>query len=373
MHRSGTSAVARLCHLLGVGLGPETTLIGPKQDNREGFWESAPLVALNDRILEAFHGAWDNVPVFPAQWWTSESVAVLVGEARALVADLYGEAPSWGWKDPRNCITLPFWQRLFPEIRVLIVCRNPVDTVASLRERNGFSTEKAYDLWWAYLTSALANTSGRPRFFVFYEELLAEPARIVAELSDFLGGSVPEAALEAASATVRRERCNHASLISDTLADASIPFPHRALYAAIGLRGSGWGVPDDDRILDAFAVHAEGAQRDLARSERTWFERTLNTLRDDTERARRSLEAHASALEARMLSVEADYRELEGEAERQRLALVKQFEKEREIYRVAQASDASRLAQLEGKLRAERGRSRLGHIKVAVLGRKPAP
>lgn len=33
----------------------------------------------------------------------------------------------WGWKDPRNTFTLPFWLKLFPQAKVIHISRHGVD------------------------------------------------------------------------------------------------------------------------------------------------------------------------------------------------------------------------------------------------------
>ncbi|MEP0356956.1 hypothetical protein [Paraglaciecola sp.] len=34
---------------------------------------------------------------------------------------------NWGWKDPRNSLTLPIWKTIFPELRVLVVVKEHVE------------------------------------------------------------------------------------------------------------------------------------------------------------------------------------------------------------------------------------------------------
>ena len=51
MHRSGTSVATRLMNLLGIDLGAEEHLLGPRPDNPKGFWEYEPIVDLNEEIL----------------------------------------------------------------------------------------------------------------------------------------------------------------------------------------------------------------------------------------------------------------------------------------------------------------------------------
>ena len=41
----------------------------------------------------------------------------------------------WGWKDPLNTYTLPFWLDLFPEAKVIHIKRHPLDVIRSLMIR----------------------------------------------------------------------------------------------------------------------------------------------------------------------------------------------------------------------------------------------
>ena len=49
MHRSGTSAVASVCNLLGMDLGAR--LMRPAADNEEGFWELEDIYLAHEELL----------------------------------------------------------------------------------------------------------------------------------------------------------------------------------------------------------------------------------------------------------------------------------------------------------------------------------
>ena len=50
--------------------------------------------------------------------------------------DFFNLDYNWGWKDPRNIFTLPFWITLFPLSKIIIVKRHPYDVCMSLINRN---------------------------------------------------------------------------------------------------------------------------------------------------------------------------------------------------------------------------------------------
>src|SRR5579859_5904043 len=106
MHRSGTSLITRLVNLLGVSLGPDEHLMKPLPDNPMGFWENQLLTDMNDEILSRLGGSWHHPPEFYSSWENAATIADLRQRARALLNEDFGAAKLWGWKDPRNCLTL---------------------------------------------------------------------------------------------------------------------------------------------------------------------------------------------------------------------------------------------------------------------------
>jgi glycosyltransferase involved in cell wall biosynthesis len=201
--RSGTSLTARLLDLAGVYLGPEEELLGEdrhqltgegeqvltkaKQSNPVGHWEHYRLMRLNERILRSLGGNWRETPPMPPGWESSEELAELRDEARAMLAESFGGQELWGWKDPRNSLTLPFWQALVPQMRYVICLRNPAEVAASLLRRDGIALEDGVRQWLRYLAAALVNTVGRPRLLVAYESYFRDPAGAAAGLARFAG------------------------------------------------------------------------------------------------------------------------------------------------------------------------------------------
>ena len=53
-------------------------------------------------------------------------------KARLLIEG-FDSAGVWGWKDPRNSLTLPFWQDLLPGLKTLIMVRNPLEVAHSMK------------------------------------------------------------------------------------------------------------------------------------------------------------------------------------------------------------------------------------------------
>ncbi len=140
--------LAKLLHNCGLYLGPENQLMPAQADNPDGFWEHLGFVALNDELLNKLGGAWD-LPPNPNETFEHPRLDPLRMKARLLIEG-FASAGAWGWKDPRNSLTLPFWQGLLPKLKTVIIVRNPLEVAYSMRERNGTSYSFGLRLWEIY-------------------------------------------------------------------------------------------------------------------------------------------------------------------------------------------------------------------------------
>jgi hypothetical protein len=187
MHRSGTSATTRVLNLLGLPTGERSDLWLELPGNPTGYWESSSLTRFNERLLNRFGST----------WWSPLEVAAADGltgipELRAEGEQLFRRLHSsttWVWKDPRVCLTLPFWRAVLqvPLFGVLVL-RHPLEVAASLWERDGIGTEWALALWERYLRHALHHLAGLPVLVSDYTDLVAEPSGWAATARGFLAG-----------------------------------------------------------------------------------------------------------------------------------------------------------------------------------------
>ncbi|MDE4172472.1 hypothetical protein PXK15_21425 [Phaeobacter gallaeciensis] len=126
-HRSGTSLTANLFHEAGLFLGKE--LLGAKSSNPFGHFEAVDVVKFHDRLLDASGTYWqtdtDFIPIMNDNDW---KWMYNFGVRNSF-------NPAWGFKDPRNCLFLPQWASLFPDMRVLYVFRPAVECVHSIKRR----------------------------------------------------------------------------------------------------------------------------------------------------------------------------------------------------------------------------------------------
>ena len=208
MHRSGTSMVAHLLHLCGLQLGPREELGLTDKSNRDGHWENARFLVINEAILNELGGAWDLPPSPPSDWLESEPIQKLVSNARDAVAG-FGDGRTWGWKDPRNSLTLPFWKSLIPGLKVVVCLRNPLEVALSLRARGVSSYAFGLTLWKHYYRELLAHTRPAERIVTHYEAYFTDPIQEVRRVLAFLGLPASENALSQCRSTVKGDMRNH--------------------------------------------------------------------------------------------------------------------------------------------------------------------
>jgi hypothetical protein len=196
MHRSGTSALTRGLELLGVCLGDD--LHPPGFDNPKGFWEDRSIIDINERLLNLQSSAHDRMAFAWRDLRGESSLDQLKLEATQLLTrQLEHNNGLWGFKDPRTCRLLTFWQEIFRtidcEVGFVIALRNPVSVAASLLQRNGIAAEKAYVLWLQHLIPAVLHTNGSKRVVVDFDNLIDAPFSQLARIAASLALPMPQA------------------------------------------------------------------------------------------------------------------------------------------------------------------------------------
>ncbi len=190
MHRSGTSAVARVLNLAGAYFGAEGIGTPPNAENRKGFWEREDVRVLNDAVLHAMRCDWDVVADFNIAAIPKRELTDLHNRAAEIVTKLDAHRP-WFIKEPRLCLLLPLWRQLLEFPVCVHIYRNPLEVAKSLKARNEIPLPAGLALWEAYNVSALTAADGLPRVFISYNDLMEKPvdvvANLLARLSDYGG------------------------------------------------------------------------------------------------------------------------------------------------------------------------------------------
>ncbi len=237
MHRSGTSLLTQMLEPCGVTLGERDLLAAAAaEDNPSGYWEHAEFRQLNDQILQQLGGTWTDVPKFPAGWAKDPKLETIRRRALPLL-ERFGQHSAWAWKDPRNSLTFPFWRELLPELKPVLIFRNPIQVAMSMQKRRlrgnlAFSIDfpTTLRLWLQYYESIFAAIGANASVpVVHYETLLQKPAAELKRICDAVGLSVGSRALETAAEKVHHDFFRNA-LSDAVLKQARLPEPVLAMY-----------------------------------------------------------------------------------------------------------------------------------------------
>lgn len=246
MHRSGTSLLTKTLAELGLFVGEDL------QDDHESVF----FIRLNNRLLRQSGSTWD----YPERYqtmvhkpeWLLRQVALtrryLRGRRAARYAGIKyqrhfrsdtGLNQPWGWKDPRNTITLPLWMHLYPEAKIIHIKRHGIDVAHSLytRERRfarilasllkavGSQWPRAsdgkfanplrcnkldntFELWEFYTAQAHAHvrTWKNQAVEISYEDFLLKPIETLEDICHFLGLPINHAVISTLPSLVNVNR-----------------------------------------------------------------------------------------------------------------------------------------------------------------------
>jgi hypothetical protein len=193
MHRSGTSALARVIDLLGVPVA-ERGLVAPSgenphlpdEDNPAGYWEPLDLVRFNISLLRQLGGRTMAPPPLEVTAHAAHLLRDQIPAGRELFRSLH-PGDQWAWKDPRNCVLLPFWRAAIADRAVAVLAyRHPAEVAASMQRRDPRVGRTAISLWEHSVRAALFGSQDLPRLVVDYADLIAQPERTVGRVGSFL-------------------------------------------------------------------------------------------------------------------------------------------------------------------------------------------
>lgn len=193
MHRSGTSSLAGT--LIRLGAKAPKSLLPATTGNERGYFESVPVMRLNNEILRSAGSAWDDWSAFNAGWLTSPAASEFAEKASMAIDDEFGSTHLFVLKDPRICRMAPFWLRVLEQtgydVRVAMPVRSPIEVAQSLRRRNGFPISKGLLLWLRHVLDAEVESRERPRAVLMWSDFLADWSLAMSRAGEQMGLSWP--------------------------------------------------------------------------------------------------------------------------------------------------------------------------------------
>lgn len=188
--RSGTSCVTGALERCGFDLGQNVRILRNETPmNPKGHFEPDLLYAINERLLlETPNGTWNPLHI-PPEDALAELAAARERYFHQFIRQFDGEI----CKDPLFCLTLPFWERQWPELRRAVFClRHPLAVARSMNERYWISIELGVKLWQTY-TSRFFECRKRSQVFVLdFDAFASNPVPVFTELLNWLKRPLPE-------------------------------------------------------------------------------------------------------------------------------------------------------------------------------------
>jgi tetratricopeptide (TPR) repeat protein len=211
--------IARMLNLCGLYLGSEESIMPADKGNPTGYWQNMEMDQISEAILANFSGGWDFLlPVMASGWEHQDDLSVLRTKANSCIARMETNKP-WGWKDPRACLTIPFWKSLLPELKVVVCLRNPIEVVNSLHKHTGSTTAFTYNLWIRYYQRILEDVPKEYRIITHYDSYFVDAGSELDRLLKWLGWEVATNQTKQALESISSKHRNHALGTTDLLED----------------------------------------------------------------------------------------------------------------------------------------------------------
>jgi hypothetical protein len=215
-YRSGTSVATRIVNLLGMPITHCSDLVRPGAANPTGFWESTLMNRHNEWLLQQVGSSWCHPP-------SKEKSEHLLARDEWLRAsrNLFRHVHRtrwWVWKEPRLCLTLPWWRKALPEISMgILMLRHPLECAASSQEFLGVDEDWGLAIWERYMRQALPGLAGLRVTVSKYESLQQAPllwGETVLEMLSGIGLQAPPHWRNAVGNLVRRKSSRSAESLS---------------------------------------------------------------------------------------------------------------------------------------------------------------
>lgn len=218
MHRSGTSMLTRLLEQAGLFVGIKK---GPNHESR--FFNE-----ISRWLFAQANASWDNpynarflknnlddeiVNIVQKRLMSYHSIRYLGVSNYLKYHSVQALDIPFGWKNPINTFLIPVWKKIFPELTIIHIYRNPLSVTESLMTREikrkawhgknksgkmqfanadyhlsirTLEAEECIQLWYEYVSTAFEYTHTENKILhVKYEDLLSQPIIFLQNILSF--------------------------------------------------------------------------------------------------------------------------------------------------------------------------------------------
>ncbi len=181
MHRSGTSALARILNLAGAAL--PRNLLGAREGNEIGHWEPEKLMSYNQRLLVELGTDWNDWRPIELDRLSDGELSAARSDIEDILREEFNSHPLWVLKEPRICRLSKFYLEILKDMGTqvlpVLIHRNPLEVISSLLARSDWpahlSSVDASLLWLRHVLDAEYATRNLDRAVLSYSELMSDP------------------------------------------------------------------------------------------------------------------------------------------------------------------------------------------------------
>jgi len=176
--RSGTSLCSGMLSHLGVDMGKDRK--APDKYNPNGYFEDKEVFDLNTKLLVLSNGDnWKPVNIKKDIVDSYEENLKRIGKREGV----------WGCKGGTN-LTIDAFMPYLKNPYFIIVYRNPISNIRSLRDYRNISFGEAMDLVLTYykkFSEIINKYPDTPKYYFEFERAKQNPVEVAQELADFIG------------------------------------------------------------------------------------------------------------------------------------------------------------------------------------------
>lgn len=188
MHRSGTSLTAQMLQSLGADFGAADQMWEADQWNANGYLERRDVIDYNSRLITGVTRTDNRFTAVASQasylrMPKQPTIAARAAKESAGLSAVGEQVQNLAVKDPRFCLTLPYWLATQDVEAVVVALRHPSASVASLARRNRLPKAVGYRFWTWHM-AALLRSAPDDAVVVRQDELVgSEPQQAIDRLA----------------------------------------------------------------------------------------------------------------------------------------------------------------------------------------------
>lgn len=187
MHKSGTTLVSRLLHRSGIEMLDADDDRSYDQGNQ---YERECTLRINDRLL----GSAGVESISIRARVVKHGLDEIESDMQRVVDELQRSRSTWGFKDPRTCLTYPYWERVLPPHVIVAVMRSPQEVWLRYRRTHRNPLRRVARAWrvanaWTRHNEGIAGVLERttqPAILLDYRALVTTDHEF-RRLEEFLG------------------------------------------------------------------------------------------------------------------------------------------------------------------------------------------